>query len=436
MERLLEMTQKVCDQVEIFALNYVSKVVSFENGKLHDIDTNLQSGLSLRIIKNGKLGFAYTRNLLDREEFLQNALESVQGGVEADYEFPLTTDVVQLDTYDASVESLSGTTMVEECGRVCDRLTSNTNGEIMATAYSSLGTMHLLNSTGTNLSSRFSEAGVYGHAIYPGSGNGIGRVHACKAFEPMPDALLDEIVLFYTQSAREAVPQAGRMKVLFMPHSIYTLTWRIESGTNAKSVYEKVSPVAEKVGEQIFDPKLTLVSDPLNDKHPDARAFDDEGTPCSTFPLVKNGVLQGFYYDLNYAKKLNAASTGHGFKAQQWGGDVFALTPNPALMHLTIKPGETSFADMVKSMEKGLIVEGALGAHSGNIPNGDYSIGADPALYVENGEIVGRAKDVMVAGNIYDTLKHVIALEDTLHLGGDGWFPAILCDNVSVSAKG
>ena len=218
-----------------------------------------------------------------------------------------------------------------------------------------------------------------------------------------------------------------------MPHSIYTLAWRIKSGANAKSVYENVSPIAEKVGEQIFDPKLTLVSDPLNDKHPDARAFDDEGTPCSTFPLVKNGVLLSFYYDLSYAKKMNVASTGHGFKL---GGDVFSLLPNPVLTHLTIKPGDTSFADLVKSMDKGLIVEGALGAHSGNIPNGDYSIGADPALYVENGEIVGRAKDVMVAGNIYDTLKHVVAIEDTLHLGGGGWFPAILCDNVSVSAKG
>ena len=433
MEQLLEMASKVCDQAEIFGLDFSSNVASFKNAKLHDMDTNMQSGLSLRIIKDAKLGFAYTRNLLDREEFLQNALESVIGGVEAEYEFPLTTDVAKLDTYDASIESLNSITMVEECARVCDRLSSNTNGEIMATAYSSFGTVRLLNSVGTDLSSRFSETGVHGYAIYPGSGNGIGRVHACKAFEPMPDALLDEIIFLYTQSAREAVPQTGRMKVLFMPHSIYTLAWRIKSGANAKSVYENVSPIAEKVGEQIFDPKLTLVSDPLNDKHPDARAFDDEGTPCSTFPLVKNGVLLSFYYDLSYAKKMNVASTGHGFKS---GGDVFSLMPNPVLTHLTIKPGDTSFADLVKSMDKGLIVEGALGAHSGNIPNGDYSIGADPALYVENGEIVGRAKDVMVAGNIYDTLKHVVAIEDTLHLGGGGWFPAILCDNVSVSAKG
>jgi PmbA protein len=436
MERLLDMAKKVCDQAEIYSLNHISRVVSFENAKLHDIDSNMQSGLSLRIIKDGKLGFAYTRNMLDREEFLQNALESVKGGVEAKYEFPLTTDVAQLDTYNASVESLSSTTMVEECARVCDRLTSSTNAEIMAAAYASFGTVNLLNSVGTNLSSSFSEVGVHGFANYPGSGNGIGRVHTCKAFEPMPDALLDEIIFLYTKSDREAVPQTGRMKVLFMPQSLYTLTWRIKSGANAKSVYEKVSPIVEKVGERIFDPKLTLVSDPLNDEHPDARAFDDEGTPCSTFPLVEKGVLQGFYYDLNYAQKLNAVSTGHGFKAQQWGGDALSLTPNPALTHLAIKPGDTSFVDLVKSMEKGLIVEGALGAHSGNIPNGDYSIGADPTLYVENGEIVGRAKDIMVAGNIYDTLKHVVAIEDTLHLGYGGWFPAILCDNVSVSTKG
>ncbi len=432
MERLLEMAKKVCDQAEIFSLDYSSNLVSFENAKLHNIDSKMQSGLSLRIIKDGRLGFAYTRNLLDREEFLQNALASVKGGVEAGYDFPLTSHVAELTTYDASIRSLAGTTMVEECARVCNRLTSHTKGEIMAGAYSFLGTVRLLNSAGTNLSSSFSETAVYGCAIYPGSGNGIGRVHSSKGFEPIPDNLLNEISLLFAGSAREVVPKTGRMKVLFMPRNMHALTWRIKAGLNSKSIHERVSPVTEKVGERIFDPKLTLISDPLNDGHPHARAFDDEGTPCSTFPLVKNGVLQGFYYDLNYAKKLHAVSTGHGFR----GGDVFSATPNPALTHLTIKPGDTSFADMVKSMDKGLIVEGTLGAHSGNIPNGDYSIGADPALYVENGEIVGRAKDVMVAGNIYETLQHVLALEDTLHRGDDGWFPAILCDNVSVSARG
>ena len=436
MEQVLEMAKKVCDQAEIFTLEGASIGVSFENAALHDIDTDMESGFSLRIIKDNKLGFAYTRNLLDREELLQNALDSLEGGVEAGYEFPLTSALPQLDTFDESAESVTSTVLLEECRRVCDLLSAGSDGEIMAGAHLFTGTQRLLNSAGSDLSTRFSSVGVFGEIIFPGSGQGIGRFHSQKKFEPLPDRLIQETISWYTQAAREVTPKGGRMKVLFMPHSLYALTWRIKSGVSSKSVYDKISPLAGKVGQPIFDSKFSLISDPLDDRHPGARAFDDEGVPCSTMPIIENGVLNSFYYDLHYASKLKAVSTGHGFKSQQWGGDVFSLKPTPSLSHLVVQPGDSSFEELLKSMDKGLIVEGALGAHSGNIPNGDYSIGADPAFYVENGEIVGRAKDVMVAGNIYETLKDIIALEDTLHRGSGGWMPAILCDNVSVSAKG
>jgi len=60
------------------------------------------------------------------------------------------------------------------------------------------------------------------------------------------------------------------------------------------------------------------------------------------------------------------------------------------------------------------------GAHSGNILNGDYSVGLCPGLYVENGEIMGHVKDAMVAGNIFETLKEVIDIEDTTIMAPEG----------------
>jgi predicted Zn-dependent protease len=49
---------------------------------------------------------------------------------------------------------------------------------------------------------------------------------------------------------------------------------------------------------------------------------------------------------------------------------------------------------------------------------------------------VGRVKDAMIAGNIYETLRDVVAIGDTLHPSDDGaWVPTILCDNVSVATK-
>lgn len=435
MEQLLEMAKKVCDQAEVYSLEYTDNNVSFENARLHDIDSKFQTGLSLRIIKDGKVGFAYIKNLLNREELLQNALDSLAGGVEAGYHFPLTQNLPQLDTYAPSIEKLSTTQMVDECARVCDRLKSDTDGEIRMESFAYRVNIRIINTAGTDISTIYSLYIPYSEVVYPGSASGIARQFPGKIFQKIPDSLVNEIIELYRISSKVVEPKSGKMKVIFMPNSSYTLTWRILSGTNSRNVYEKISPVAEKIGEKIFAEKLTIYDDPLTDSYPGARAFDDEGVSCRTFPLVENGVLKNFYYDLNYAHKLKAEPTGHGHKTTMWGGDTISIKPAPALQHLTIKPGNTSLAEMIKSIDRGLIIEGALGAHSGNIPNGDYSIGINPGLYVENGEIAGRVKDAMVAGNIYETLQHVLAVEDTVHPCWSGRMPAILCDNVSLATK-
>jgi len=435
MEKLLEMAKKVCDQAEIFSIDNKQNVVSFENAKLHEIDTKFQSGVSIRIIKDGKLGFAYTRNLINREELLQNALNSLKGGVAADYEFPLTKNLPMLNTYDNSIENISSNQMVDECQRVCDAL-KKTNGEVSSTAYTYYETIRVMNTKGTDVANKSSQFGVYASISYPGSASGIGRVYSEKKFAKMPDDILNETINFYNLSEKEVTAKGGKMKVLFMPNCLYALTWRTNSGTSGKSVYEKISPVASKIGEKIFSDKITIYDDPLDDKYPGARAFDDEGVAVSKTNIIEKGVLKTFYCDLNYAKKLKTKPTGHGYRASQWGDDIITIKPAPALTYLRFQTGNKSFKDMLKSIDRGIIIEGALGAHSGNIPNGDLSIGANPALYVENGEILGQVKDVMVACNIYELFKNVVDVSDKLFSSYSGYMPAILFDEVSVSTKG
>ncbi len=228
---------------------------------------------------------------------------------------------------------------------------------------------------------------------------------------------------------REVTPDGGKMKVLFLPETAYVLMWRLQSAASAVSIYQNISPLAEKTGEKIFDEKFSVYNEPLNDSLPGARAFDDEGTPCRRFPIVEKGALKNFYCDLYFAQKLKTIPTGHGFK-----GSV-SSKPVPSLSHLSISPGNISFPDLLKSIDRGIIIAGALGAHSGNIPNGDFSIGLSPGLYVEKGEIIGHVKDAMAAGNIYDTLKNIVAIEDTLYPGSGGNFPSLLFDNINVTTK-
>jgi PmbA protein len=51
-----------------------------------------------------------------------------------------------------------------------------------------------------------------------------------------------------------------------------------------------------------------------------------------------------------------------------------------------------------------------MGAEQGNILGGDFSGNVLLGYKVENGKIVGRVKDTMVSGNIYQLLKHLPAV--------------------------
>ncbi|OGW37191.1 MAG: Zn-dependent protease [Nitrospirae bacterium RBG_13_39_12] len=429
MEKLLETARKVSDKAEVYSADSWGDSVSFEDAHLKDVQSSMQSGISLRTIKNNTLGFAYTKNLVNREELIKNALDSLKGGVEGFFELPITKDLQSLDTYDPLIETLTNSEIVEECSRVCEFLSRRTEGQINISASRLINNRRLINSSGTDLSLKSSAYILNAQVLYPYSYASLYRTLKSKSFKKAPDEYMEYLINTYNQSMKEVIPEKKKMKVLFLPETVYVLMWRLQSSTSGLSIYQNISPVAEKIGERIFDEKLSIFNEPLDDSLPGARAFDDEGTPCSRFPVIENGVLRNFHYDLYFAQKLKTSPTGHGFK-----GSV-SSKPGPSLSHLAILPGNTSFPGLVKSIDQGIIIAGALGAHSGNIPNGDFSIGVSPALYIEKGEIVGNVKDVMVAGNIYDTLKNIVEIENTLHPCFGGKFPSILFDNVNVTIK-
>ncbi|MBI4678594.1 MAG: TldD/PmbA family protein [Elusimicrobia bacterium] len=433
MEKLLEMAAKAADQAEVYAREGRSSEVVFENAELHDIKGEMASGLSLRVIKGGRLGFAHTRNMKSREELLANALAALGGGVEALFDFPSKPPKAALKTFDPGIEGVSSADLVEECGRLTGELKAGTRGEIAAGAYSFDGTLRIANTRGLDVWARASECGQRVGAIFPGSACEIGAVFKAKALAPAPRPMLDQVCWLFNAGQRAVEPPGGRMKVLFMPEAMLTLAWRVMHGASARSVYEKVSPLADKVGERVFSPEFTVTDDATDDLRPGARPFDDEGVSTERLVLVEKGVFKGFYNDLNYAKKLGEQPTGHGYRTAMWGGDPLELKPFPWLSHLRFEPGKKTLRELVAMMDRGIILCGALGPHSGNIPNGDYSVGVAPGLYVERGEILGRVKDAMVSGNVYETLKNVVALGDTPAPAMGGLFPPLLCDNVSVT---
>ncbi|MGB9857758.1 MAG: TldD/PmbA family protein [Dictyoglomaceae bacterium] len=434
-EKLVEIGKKYADEVEVYQVNNFSSDISFENGVLKDIESSIQSGISLRIIKDGKLGFSYTKNLLDPEEFVKNAVESLKGDIKVEFSLPTKNNLKTLSTYDPEIENLTNTKMVEEGQRVSDILSQATNTQINVGMVKSISEIRIINSHGVDYSTKYSFYMCYAAAMYSGSYASITRAVVDKKFKEFSKEDLDYITFLYNSSRKEVKPKGGRLKVIFLPNTMYVLIWRLNYATNGKNVYERTSPLIDKIGSQIFDSAINIYDDPFDESLPGARPFDDEGVETKLLPIVEKGVLKNFYYDLYYGSKMKVESTGNGYRVSDWSGESIRVRPTPALEHLHIQPGDKDFYDLIKSMDQGIIVAGALGAHSGNIPNGDFSIGLSPGLYVENGEIVGHVKDAMVAGNIYEVMKNVIGIENRAYISNMGVFPSVLFDNVSVAVK-
>ena len=432
MKGLIDQAAETGAEFEIYSCTSASKEIKIENSELKDAESNMTSGVSLRLIKDGITGFAYTKNLNDPRELVQNALASLKAGVEAKFSFPETRELRELKTYSEKAELISAEDLLAECVRARDLLAKRTKGQVNTGAIISSASYRLLNSGGTGLAWKESSMLAYG-SLVSGGGDVYSGMTAGIEFVHIPDSGLETAAALFEAGRIEIKPRPGRHKVLFMPEAMHTLLWRVQSGASGQSLFQKTTPLAGKEGEKVATEIITLRNNPLNDSIPGARAVDDEGVPCSDFPIIEKGVFKGFYNDLNYAAKTGTKPTGNGFRRAMWGGDVVVLRPQPYLAHLYFNKGEKTFYELVKEMGTGIIVFGALGAHSGNIPNGDFSIGLAPGLYVENGRIVGKAKDTMVTGNIYDIMTRAVAVgcESNPVFGNN---PPVLFDGVDVAS--
>jgi len=217
------------------------------------------------------------------------------------------------------------------------------------------------------------------------------------------------------------------MPVIFTPEGFGAVLLSLGLAIDGKNVFLGASPLRDKIGQEIAHPSFTLIDDPTIEFGPRTSAFDDEGTLRKVTPLVENGVLRNFIYDLDTAGRVNTHPTGHGTNRQA--------------TNLVMSPGDKSFDEMVSGIQEGLMVHDFLGLGQGNPINGEFSVNVFLGYKIEHGKIAGRVKDVMLAGNAYAALKDIAAIsKEREWVSGPysffaGLFPYVQVGGLSVTAK-
>jgi PmbA protein len=435
-KKLLELAARVSDQAEVFHSMDDASSLSMRNGKATEMSATIQSGYALRILKDGMIGSAYTKNLLDPGEMVRNALASMKGKVQAGFSFPGRSDIPADTREDGSLAAMGFRDLVSRSSRVLDHLQGKVEGQIDVAAGRGVAETRIMNTSGLDVCSRRPAMYIFASMLFPNTETGVRMLYHSSTAGDFPLEELDGLVETYRAGLPEVDIPSGRMKVMFAPDTIYTILWRLSAAASGRSFHNRISPLQDKRGQKVLSEKFTLYGDPTDPEEVNRRFFDDEGVPTGKYTVFQDGVFQNLILNLDYADKLGEEPSGTGYRGGMWGGETISMQPSPSLNCSRIAPGDSSMKDMISGMDRGVIVHGVLGAHSGNILNGDFSVGLNPGYYVEGGEIRGRVKDGMVAGNVYQLLKNISAVEDRLHeTPTGGRYPAIVLDDVSVAAK-
>ncbi|MBN1369020.1 MAG: TldD/PmbA family protein [Dehalococcoidaceae bacterium] len=433
MEHILKLALERAEAAEVFSVTDEEIPVEFEANRLKHIQAKQSSIVALRIIKDGRIGYAVSTDSDEPEGLVSMAVETAQFGMQAKYELPGPQHYLPVQTYDPAVELVSLEEMVKLSQEMVDAAVK-ANPEILCDAGAGKHTasISIINSNGLEAHCRSSlfTLGLGGSVIRGTDMLFVGD--SLYSSRPVVDAgpVISNVKRQLEWAGSQAKISSKSMPVIFTPHGVENaLIAPLASAFSGKMVLEGASPLKNRLGQQVFDPVLNIEDDATMNYQAASSPFDDEGIAIRVTPLIRAGVVENFYYDLYTAALAGASSTGNGNRS---GGGL----PGPGVNALVVKPGDTSFEEMLADIKEGLIIEHLMGADQGNILGGEFSGNVLLGYKIENGKIAGRVKNTMVHGNVYDLLNDLAAIgNDARWVGGSLYTPSIYCRSIAVAAE-
>ncbi|HDP36439.1 MAG TPA: TldD/PmbA family protein [Candidatus Atribacteria bacterium] len=436
MEKLLRQACKKVDSAELFKVKSKTIPVNFEVNRLKSIDISESEGKALRVINKGKIGFS---SFIGSESFnlmVEKAAATSEFGSEASFNFPEEAKRIgkeKINIYDEKVVDKSIEEMVKVGEEIVKRL-KNFSRKLRCdvTISKDYSEVEYLNSKGGNFSYN-KTAIAYSVMVQKIKNQDMLMIYS--SLESGKDNLeveeLTSEIIENLEWGEKIIPiESGKLPVIFTPKAALVLILPIISGLNGKMVLKKTSPLAAQKNKKLWSDLLTLYSDGTIDFALGSAPFDDEGVEMKRVPLVEKGEIKNFYYDLQTAGMSQVESTGNGLRAG------IQSEPVPGISNLVMGEGEVSFKEMIKDISEGIVIDQVLGLGQGNIISGAFSNNVQLGYKIEKGKIVGRVKDVMIAGNAIEELKNIVALGNKAKwVEGKYKFPHIYLKSLSVSAK-
>ncbi|MEQ1874755.1 MAG: TldD/PmbA family protein [Ilumatobacteraceae bacterium] len=410
------------EQVEAFVSRDVETDVRVYEGEVEHFVSAQSEGIGIRVIRDGRTGFAYAGTLDPSAiaDVLADARDNLTFGTPDEWAGLAEPDGVDVVAQELWNETLANfpTDRKIEFAKELERQTLAVDPRVRTdeSNYADVAMeMAVATTTGIRRSGR--ENGCYvsvstlateGQETQSGFGFSVGRspdeFDIAKAAREASDRA--------TRLLGATQPASRRVTVVFDPYVTAMFLGVISSTLNGEAVAKGRSLFKDRMGDQVANPIVTLIDDPTNPLAYTATDLDGEGLAARRNSLIDAGVLKAFVHNSYSARRAATRSTGNAVR----GG--FKGTPGVGCLALQLKPGNRDQAAMIADIDDGVLVQSVQGLHSGVNPiSGDFSVGAS-GLTITNGTVGAPIREFTIAS----TLQRMLL--DVSEIGNDvDWLP-------------
>ncbi|MFP4051181.1 MAG: TldD/PmbA family protein [Thermoplasmata archaeon] len=438
-KKALELIKKKNLEGDVFGIDQRKIQYDIEKGEVSNSSEYQDFGLGIRVLLNSRVGFGYCVPGKE-EKGVDRAVELSKLSPKTDISFPDNRDTPSVKTYDKKIydvvmenEGAELTQMmIDGASEVGDDILPARGGLVISLVDQIIGNTNglLLKDKGT-----FIKGGLNSNIDIGETSLTASQTEGSRRYE-MNFKQIGMRSGKKVDSMRDSfgLPE-GDIPVIISPDAVSQLMhFSLIPSFNGENVRKGKSFYEGRLSEKVAHDNFNLIDDPTSDWGIRSGEFDDEGVVSSELKLISDGTLENFMYDLKEASKSDTEGTANGMRSG------FKSPPQITHRNLVVRGKENSVESLYP--EKGIYVDGVMGAHTANSASGDFSVVANPVWLIEDKEKQGRIDGVMISGNFANLIESIELADDYkkthLSLGGASLkmeIPTARLNDVTVSGK-
>jgi len=421
MEKLIKNALKSAkaDHIEIRINEGRGTGVSYVGKELESIGESSMMGGSVRALVNGGWGFVAFNDIEDLPRYVKMACEqaTVVGNNDVSLaETGVISDVVktQVDVDPADVSLIDKHDLCQKYNNI---ILSSKKVQTSSVRYvDSHSTLYFANLEGSFIVCENIFCGVSVMAMAKDgmdvqqAYNSIGDLRGYSKVENFEKSC-EEVTKRAVDLLSAKPVDAGKYTVIVDPKLCGVFTHEAFGHlSEADFIYEnqKLREIM-KIGKRFGSDELSIVDDGTLTGEAGYNKYDSEGTPTQKTYLIKDGILTNRLHSRETAAKMNEKPTGNA-RAISYGSEPIVRMSNTYM-----ESRDQTVEEMLAGVDDGIYAKGSLG---GQTNTEMFTFSAEEAYKIKDGKICEQVRDVVLTGNVFETIMNIDAIGNDLVLFG------------------